>query len=130
MLRNRLFRLLYLLSILSMLVLTSIIAPEVSFNSVVNSNNLLALEQKIPVAYAQGSANNIDKSYEIFGDPINISNNPRDSVYSQVATDKNNMYVVWEEDTASHTTTSTNNGESSTRGSTNYDIFFKKSTDG
>ena len=130
MVRNRLFRLLCLLSILSILVLTLIVSPDLSFNSVVNRNNLLALEQKIPVAYAQGSANNIDKSYEIFGDPINISNNPRDSVYSQVATYKNNTYVVWEEETTSDATTTTSSGESSTRGSTNYDIFFKKSTDG
>ncbi len=130
MLRNRLFRPLYLLSILSILLLTLIITPELTFNSVVNHNNLLALEQKIAAAYAQGSANNIDKSYEIFGDPINISNNPRDSVYSQVATYKNNTYVVWEEETAPDTTTTTINGESSSRGSTNYDIYFKKSTDG
>ena len=130
MLRNGLFRLLYLLSILSILVLTSIIALELTFNSVVNSNNLLAYEHKIPVAYAQGSANNIDKSYEIFGHPINISNNPRDSVYSQVATYKNNTYVVWEEETTSYTTSTADNGESSSRDSTNYDIFFKKSTDG
>ena len=130
MLRNGLFRLLYLLSILSILVLTSIIALELTFNSVVNSNNLLAYEHKIPVAYAQGSANNIDKSYEIFGHPINISNNPRDSVYSQVATYKNNTYVVWEEETTPYTTSTADNGESSSRDSTNYDIFFKKSTDG
>ena len=127
MLRNRLFRQLYLLSIFSILGLTSIIALELSFNSVVNHNNLLAFEQKIASAYAQGSANNIDKSYETFGNPINISNNPRDSVYSQVATYKNNTYVVWEEETPS---TTADNGESSSRGSTNYDIFFKKTTDG
>jgi hypothetical protein len=126
-LRNRLFRQLYLLSIFSILGLTSIIALELSFNSVVNHNNLLAFEQKIASAYAQGSANNIDKSYETFGNPINISNNPRDSVYSQVATYKNNTYVVWEEETPSATA---DNGESSSRGSTNYDIFFKKTTDG
>ena len=130
MLRNRLFRQLYLLSIFSILGLTSIIALELSFNSVVNHNNLLAFEQKIASAYAQGSANNIDKSYEIFGNPINISNNPRDSVYSQVATYKNNTYVVWEEETPLDTTTTADNGESSSRGPSNYDIFFKKSTDG
>ena len=130
MLRNRLLRLLYLLSILLILVLTSILALELTFDSVVNSNNLLPLKHKIPVAYAQGSANKTDKSYEIFGHPINISNNPRDSVYSQVATYKNNTYVVWEEDITSDPTTTADNGESSGRGSTNYDIFFKKSIDG
>jgi hypothetical protein len=126
MLINQLFRPLYLLSILSILLLTSIIALELTFNSVLNSTNLLVLEQNIPAAYAQGSANNLE-SYETFSDPINISNNPRDSVYSQVATYKNNTYVVWEEETASYTTTTTtDNGKYST----NYDIFFKKSTDG
>jgi hypothetical protein len=103
---------------------------ELTFNSVAKSNNLLTLEHKIPVAYAQGSANNIDKSFEVFGDPINLSNNPLDSVYSQVATYKNNMYMVWEEETTSDTTATADNGESSSGGSTNYDIFFKKSTDG
>ena len=130
MLRNRLFTQLYLLSIFSILGLTPVIALELSFNSVVKHTNLLALEQKIASAYAQGSANNIDKRYEIFSDPINISNNPRDSVYSQVATYKNNTYVVWEEETPLDTTTTADNGESSSRGPSNYDIFFKKSTDG
>ena len=130
MLRNRLFTQLYLLSIFSILGLTPVIALELSFNSVVKHTNLLALEQKIASAYAQGSANNIDKRYEIFSDPINISNNPRDSVYSQVATYKNDAYVVWEEETPLDTTTTADNGESSSRGPSNYDIFFKKSTDG
>lgn len=120
-------RQLYLIPIL---VLASIIALQLSVNSAFNSSNLLALKQTISAAYAQGSANKIDKSIESFGDPINISNNPRDSVYSQVATYKNNTYVVWEEETASDTTTITDNGESSSQGSANYDIFFKKSTDG
>ena len=111
--------------------MTSIIALQLSFNSVFNPSNLLSLEQRISAAYAQGSANKVGRSIEIFGDPINISNNPRDSVYSQVATYKNNTYVVWEEETASDTapTAIADNGVSSSHGSANYDIFFKKSTD-
>jgi hypothetical protein len=97
------------------------------FNSIIiNSNTLLALKPKI--ATAQSSANNIDKAHVTFGDPINISNNARDSVYSQIATYKNNVYVVWEEDTMADSTT--NKQELATTGSTNYDIYFKKSTDG
>jgi len=111
-----------------MLLLISIISLGLIFNSIIiNSNNtLLALKPKI--ATAQSSANNIDKAHLTFGDPINISNNARDSVYSQIATYKNNVYVVWEEDTVADSTT--NKQELPTTGSTNYDIYFKKSTDG
>jgi hypothetical protein len=127
----QLFRSLHLLSILCVLLLVSIVSLGVVFNSIntiSSSNSLLALNPKLAAAYAEGSANNIDKDNLIFGDPVNISNNTRDSVYSQIATYKNNVYVVWEEDTAADFTT--NKQELPTSSSTNYDIYFKKSTDG
>jgi hypothetical protein len=67
--------------------------------------------------------------YMNFDDPINLTNNTRDSVYGQVAAYKNNVYIVWEEDTAADSTT-THNNELSTYSYTNYDIYFEKSTDG
>jgi hypothetical protein len=54
-----------------------------------------------------------------FSEPLNLTNNTRDSVYAQVASDEKNVYVVWQENTPR------SNGES-----VNYDIFMKKSTDG
>lgn len=51
-----------------------------------------------------------------FEDTMNLSNNTEDSVYGQVRSSDNNIYVVWQE---------------SVPGSTdrNYEIFFKKSSD-
>src|SRR5919202_5915811 len=116
------------MSIFSILLLIPIVSFGLIFNStIIASNNLLALKPKIAAAYAQSSANNIDKDHITFGAPINISNNTRDSVYSQVATHNNNVYVVWEEDNIADFTT--NKQELPTRGPTNYDIYFKKSTD-
>jgi len=118
-----LFRPLYLLSILSIILLISTTALNLAFNSLVTSNNLLAFKPGIS-AYAEDSANNIGNSYMNFGDPINLSNNARDSVYAQIAVYGNNVYVVWEEETPN------NKGNSVTHGSTNYDVYFKKTTDG
>ena len=116
------------MSIFSILLLIPIISLGLIFNStIIASNNLLALKPKIAAAYAQSSANNIDKDHIAFGVPINISNNTRDSVYSQVATHNNTVYVVWEEDTAVDSTT--NKQELPASDSTNYDIYFKRSTD-
>ncbi|MFL6358605.1 MAG: hypothetical protein ACJ72V_04580, partial [Nitrososphaeraceae archaeon] len=110
--------------------MTSTTALNLAFNSLVTSNNLLAFKPGIS-AYAEDSANNIGNSYMNFGDPINLSNNARDSVYAQIAVYGNNVYVVWEEEAAADTTiTPSNKGNSVTHGSTNYDVYFKKTTDG
>jgi hypothetical protein len=47
----------------------------------------------------------------------NITQNKDDSVYPQVSSSSNSVYVVWQESVGSY-------------GSRNYDIFFKKSNDG
>ncbi|MGH9978180.1 MAG: hypothetical protein ACRD8Z_20470, partial [Nitrososphaeraceae archaeon] len=52
-----------------------------------------------------------------FDDTMNISNNTEDSVYGQVRSSDNNIYVVWQESLPGHT-------------DRNYEIFFKKSSDG
>lgn len=75
-----------------------------------------------------------------FSKPINLSNNPKDSVYAQVASDGDNVYVVWQENDPTpqvksgrqdniQTNTSyfKNNNNYNTR---NYDILLMKSIDG
>lgn len=71
-------------------------------------------------SYAQTSYSSAANSLR-FSKPVNLTNNFRDSVYSQVASHGNNVYMVWQE-----------NPPSPIQGtdSVNYDIFIKKSTDG
>ncbi|MGB7679051.1 MAG: sialidase family protein, partial [Nitrososphaeraceae archaeon] len=57
-----------------------------------------------------------------FSEPVNLTNNLRDSVYAQVATQGNNVYIAWQENPPSPIASSDNG--------VNYDIFIKKSTDG
>jgi hypothetical protein len=52
-----------------------------------------------------------------FSNVTNLTDNPNDSVYPQIAASENNVYVVWE---GSTTTDLSNN---------NYDIYIKKSAD-
>lgn len=61
---------------------------------------------------AQDTARRIE-----FSNVTNLTDNPNDSVYPQVAASENNVYVVWEDST---TTDLSNN---------NYDIYIKKSAD-
>ena len=49
-------------------------------------------------------------------EPYNLTQNDNDSVYPQISSYKDNIYVVWQESVGSY-------------GTTNYDIFFKKSND-
>lgn len=61
---------------------------------------------------AQDTARRIE-----FSNVTNLTDNPNDSVYPQIAASENNVYVVWE---GSTTTDLSNN---------NYDIYIKKSAD-
>jgi hypothetical protein len=90
-----------------------------------STSDLLPVKPKIS-AYAQGSTGNNDGSYINFIDPINLSNNTIDSVYSQIAVYERNVYVIWEEESA----TVPNNSMDKSHDNINYDIYFKKSTDG
>ncbi len=56
-----------------------------------------------------------DPSLVIYGNATNLTNNPTDSVYGQVAASNNNVYVLWQDSMPSSYT--------------NYDIFIKKSVD-
>jgi hypothetical protein len=51
-----------------------------------------------------------------FNKPNNLTQNDDDSVYPQISSSSNNIYIVWQESVGSY-------------GTTNYDIFFKKSND-
>jgi hypothetical protein len=75
-------------------------------------------------SFAQSEANdNIIANQVRFSEPVNLTNNARDSVYAQVASSGNNVYIVWQENPPS--------GFSSQRdGLINYEIFIKKSVDG
>jgi hypothetical protein len=57
-----------------------------------------------------------------FSEPVNLTNNLQDSVYAQVATQGNNVYLVWQENPQFQAASSDN--------TINYDIFMKKSIDG
>jgi hypothetical protein len=75
-------------------------------------------------SFAQSSGNdNIISNRVRFSEPVNLTNNARDSVYAQVASSGENVYIVWQENPPS--------GFSSQRdGLINYEIFIKKSVDG
>jgi hypothetical protein len=65
----------------------------------------------------QNSADSILNSNFNFSNVTNITNNPLDSVYAQIAAIDNNFYLIWQESI-------TNNSNEK-----NYDIYFKKSGD-
>jgi hypothetical protein len=112
------------LLIIIIILLPSTIDLDRIFNYVSTSNQI-PVKPEIS-AYAQGSTGNNDDSYINFIDPINLSNNTRDSVYSQIAVYGRNVYVIWEEESA----TVPNNSMDKSHDNRNYDIYFKKSTDG
>jgi hypothetical protein len=121
---TRVLPLLPSLFIIIIISLTSIIDLASIFNYLVTSN-LISVKPEIS-AYAQDSTGNNDGSYINFIDPINLSNNTRDSIYSQIAVYGRNVYVIWEEESA----TVSNNSIDKSHENRNYDIYFKKSTDG
>jgi hypothetical protein len=57
-----------------------------------------------------------------FSEPVNLTNNLRDSVYAQVASHGSNVYIVWQENRPSLVASNDNER--------NYDILIKKSIDG
>src|SRR5215207_1370395 len=71
--------------------------------------------------YAQTSYSSATNSLR-FSKPVNLTNNFRDSVYAQVASHGNNVYMVWQENPPSPISESAN--------SVNYDIFIRISIDG
>ena len=69
------------------------------------------------------SAEDTNNTQLKFEEPINLTNNLRDSVYSQVASHGNDVYMVWQENPPSSSAPENSN-------LINYDVFMKKSVDG
>jgi hypothetical protein len=74
----------------------------------------------VQTVIAGSEVNTVDRLS--FSEPVNLTNNQQDSVYAQVATQGNNVYMVWQENPQSHAASSDS--------AINYDIFMKKSNDG
>jgi hypothetical protein len=75
-------------------------------------------------SFAQSDGNdNIIANQVRFSEPVNLTNNARDSVYAQVASSGENVYIVWQENPPSVLS-------SQPDGLINYEIFIKKSVDG
>ncbi|MPZ05420.1 MAG: hypothetical protein GEU26_03215 [Nitrososphaeraceae archaeon] len=77
---------------------------------------ILLLLSNLPAVHASNNLDNTNQKKLEFRDTINLTNNERDSVYGQISTSNNNVYVVWQE---------------SKPGSDlrNYEIRFKRSID-
>jgi hypothetical protein len=80
--------------------------------SIINAYGSAAIENDNDESLAQGTGRSIG-----FSNVTNLTDNPNDSVYPQVAASENNVYLVWEDSTTSDLS---NN---------NYDIYIKKSAD-
>ena len=82
--------------------------------------------------YAQGS------ELIEFTRPVNVSNNPKDSVYAQIASEGESVYVVWEENDPKPLEQEQGQGQKNTSffrnnnnyNIRNYDILLMKSVDG
>jgi hypothetical protein len=74
----------------------------------------------VQTAIAGSEVNTVDRLS--FSEPVNLTNNQEDSVYAQVATQGNDVYMVWQENPQSQAASNDN--------AKNYDIFMKKSIDG
>ncbi|MPZ07826.1 MAG: hypothetical protein GEU26_15670 [Nitrososphaeraceae archaeon] len=66
------------------------------------------------VVQASNNLDNTNQKKLEFRDTINLTNNERDSVYGQISTSNNNIYVVWQESKPGS-------------GLRNYEILFKRS---
>ena len=76
--------------------------------------------------YAQTANTNAEDSSTKqlkFEEPVNLTNNLRDSVYAQVASHGNDVYMVWQENPPSSSAPENSN-------LINYDVYIKKSVDG
>jgi hypothetical protein len=75
-------------------------------------------------SFAQSDGNNNISANQVrFTEPVNLTNNARDSVYAQVASSGDNVYIVWQENPPS-------GFASQGDGLINYEILMKKSVDG
>jgi hypothetical protein len=105
------------------LLTVNILVGLVSFTTYTNYQQIYA--QNVDDA----NTNNYADSNSIsFTKSINLTNNTKDSVYAQVASYKNNVYVVWQENIPDSSDDNKANGIYNNY--RNYDIYIKKSIDG
>jgi hypothetical protein len=101
----------------------NILVVMVSFTTYTNYQQIYA--QNVDDANTNGDA---DGNSISFTKSINLTNNTKDSVYAQVASYKNNVYVVWQENNPDSFDDNKANGIYNNY--RNYDIYIKKSIDG
>jgi hypothetical protein len=112
-----------------MLLAVNIIVSVVSFT--IYTNNQQVYAQSIDDANTNDDDDDNNNSMS-FTEPINLSNNTRDSIYAQIASYGNNVYMVWQEnnpDPSDHNSNVNNNDIQYNNNYRNYDIYIKKSTD-
>src|SRR5215208_2231394 len=112
-----------------MLLAVNIIVSIVSFT--IYTNNQQVYAQSIDDANTNDDDDDNNNSLS-FTEPINLTNNTRDSVYAQIAWYGNNVYMVWQEnnsDPSDHNSNVNNNIQYNNDNYRNYDIYIKKSTD-
>ncbi len=111
-----------------MLLAINIIVSVVSFTSYTNNQQVYAQS----IDDDDANTNDDNGNSISFIEPINLTNNTRDSVYAQIASYGENVYMVWQENNPDPFGNN-NNVNSNTNYNDdyeNYDIYIKKSTDG
>src|ERR687890_37117 len=106
------------------LLAVNILVGAISFNTYTNYQQIYAQN----VDDDTNTNSDTDGNSISFTKSINLTNNTRDSVYGQVASYKNNVYVVWEENNPDSFRGNKANGIYNNY--RNYDIYIKKSIDG
>jgi hypothetical protein len=112
-----------------MLLAVNIIVSVVSFTSYTTYQQVYAQS----IDDDDDANTNDDNGNSIsFTEPINLTNNTRDSVYAQIASYGKNVYMVWQENNPdpSGQNNNVNNNINYNDDYENYDIYIKKSTDG
>ena len=114
-----------------MLLAVNIVISVVSFTTYTNYQQVYAQSIDDVNSNADDDDNNNSLS---FIKPINLTNNTRDSVYAQIASHGDNVYMVWQEnnpDPLDRNNNVNNNIQYNNNDNyRNYDIYIKKSTDG
>ena len=118
------------LKLAEMLLGVNILVSLVSFTICTNYQQVYA--QSIDDANTNDDDDDDNNNSISFTKPINLSNNKRDSIYAQIASYGNNVYMVWQENNPDPFgyNNNANNNIQYNNNYRNYDIYMKKSTDG
>src|SRR5215216_292712 len=113
-----------------MLLAVNIVISVVSFTTYTNYQQVYA--QSIDDANSNDDDDDDNNNSLSFIEPINLTNKTRDSVYAQIASYGDNVYMVWQENNPDRLdrNNNINNNINSNDDYKNYDIYIKKSTDG